>query len=312
MDLLNKVNVRSAIAESTAGLFAHADYPLVNSLDYPGDPGLFGPGSPSWEILGDVATFVGGIRALLVQAVHPEVVAGVADHSTYETDPLGRLSRTSSYVTATGFGAMPEVEHALQVVRRAHAPVTGESHRGRSYTASGPPFAAWVHNVLIDSFLSSYQVFGPSPLPAERADEFVVEQTQLGAMMRASDLPNTQAGLADWIATHPDAQRSPGMSDTVRFLKNPPLPLGASAGYRVLFHAAVAMVPPRIANILGVRKRPGAITGGRALISTLRWSLGSSPTWWLALERTGAPKPEGVRFTRPPPAKGAHRRFAAP
>ena len=84
------------MADSTAGLFAHAAYPLEHSLSYPGDPGLFGPGSASWEVLGDVASFIGGIRALLIQAAHPEVVAGVSDHSSYEADPLGRLSRTSA------------------------------------------------------------------------------------------------------------------------------------------------------------------------------------------------------------------------
>ena len=72
-----------------------------------GDPGLFGPDSVTWRVIGDVATFIGGIRALLVQAAHQEVAAGVADHSRYQDDPLGRLSRTSAYVTATAFGAMP-------------------------------------------------------------------------------------------------------------------------------------------------------------------------------------------------------------
>ena len=81
--------------------------------------------------MGDVSGFVGGIRALLIQAAHPEVVAGVADHSRYREDPLGRLSRTSDYVTATSYGAMPEVEQAVRIVRAAHRRVIGVSHRGR-------------------------------------------------------------------------------------------------------------------------------------------------------------------------------------
>jgi len=304
------MDVRGRIAESTAGLFAHAQYPLADSLRYHGDPGLFGPGSPSWEVIGDVATFVGGIRALLIQAAHPEVVAGVADHSSYEHDPLGRLSRTSAYVTATAFGALPEVEQAISVVRRAHGPVRGASHRGVPYSASGPEFAAWVHNVLVDSFLTAFAVFGPVDLTPDRADAFAEEQTRLGAMLHVTDLPPTADGLADWVASHPELGRSPGMEAVTAFLRNPPLPTGAKMGYRVLYHAAAATVPERIAGILGVTQYPGAIAAGRSLISALRWSMGSSPSWWLALKRVDAPLPAGVHFRRPPPANGAEALWA--
>ncbi len=299
------MDVRGRIADSTAGLFAHAEYPLADSLRYHGDPGLFGPGSASWEVIGDVATFVGGIRALLIQAAHPEVVAGVADHSSYEHDPLGRLSRTSAYVTATAFGATPEVEQAINVVRRAHGPVRGASHRGLQYSASGPEFAAWVHNVLVDSFLTAFEVFGPGKLAPERADGFAEEQTRLGAMLHVTDLPPTADGLADWVGSHPALGGSPGMEAVNAFLRNPPLPMAAKLGYRVLYHAAAATVPERIAGILGITQYPGAIAAGRTLVSTLRWSMGSSPSWWLALKRVDAPLPTGVHFRRPPPAVGA-------
>lgn len=311
MSLLQTVDIRSRMADSTAGLFAHAAYPLEHSLRYPGDPGLFGPESATWEVMGDVASFVGGIRALLVQAAHPEVVAGVADHSTYEQDPLGRLSRTSAYVTATAYGAMPEVEAAIDIVKRAHRPVHGSSHRGEQYSASGAPFAAWVHNVLIDSFLVAHQTFGPAPLDRDRANAFVAEQAELGAMLYARDLPTTADDLAMWVASHPALAPSPGMEDAIRFLRKPPLPLGVDAGYRVLFHAAAATLPERISAMLGVRSYPGAIGAGRGMINALRWSMGSSPSWWLALERVGADLPEGVRFRRPPAAEGADRRWDA-
>jgi len=101
--------LRDRVTASATGVFKHAGYPLADTLSHRGDPGLFGPGSVSWRVLGDASSFVGGIRALLVQAAHPEVVAGVTDHSRYREDPMGRLSRPSNYVTATTFGAMPEV-----------------------------------------------------------------------------------------------------------------------------------------------------------------------------------------------------------
>lgn len=309
MHMLDFIDVRRRVAESTAGLFAHADYPLAHSLDYPGDPGAFGPGSATWEVVGDVAAFVGGIRALLVQSVHPEVVAGVADHSSYEEDPLGRLSRTSAYVTATAYGAEPEVERAVETVERAHRSVRGVSHRGQRYSASGSAFAAWVHNVLVDSFLVAYQVYGPHALERSRADAFVAEQRVLGSKLHAVDLPATSSDLTRWVTSNPAIARSPGMEDTIRFLRRPPLPLAVGGGYRILFHAAVATIPDSIKHVLGLNAYPGSIAVGRSTVATLRWAMGSSPSWWLALQRVGADPPDGIRFRRVPPAAGAEDRW---
>lgn len=309
MSILDHIDVRRRVAESTAGLFAHAEYPLAQSLDHPGDPGLFGPGSATWEVVGDVATFVGGIRALLVQSVHPEVVAGVVDHSSYENDPLGRLSRTSAYVTATAYGSEQEVDKAIAAVAGAHRAVRGVSHRGERYSASGPPFAAWVHNVLVDSFLTAHQVYGPDPLNRARADAFVAEQRTLGRRLRAVELPATSSDLTRWVISHPAISRSPGMEDTVRFLRRPPLPAAVSGGYRILFEAAVATIPDRIKHVLGVGTHPGSIAVGRSTIAALRWAMGSSPSWWLALQRVGAEPPVGIRFRRLPPAEGARQRW---
>ncbi|MDX1689829.1 MAG: oxygenase MpaB family protein [Acidimicrobiia bacterium] len=294
--------LRDRVVDSATGLFKHADYPLARSLDYPGDPGLFGPESVSWRIIGDASAFLGGLRALLVQAAHQEVVAGVADHSRYREDPLGRLSRTSNYVTATTFGAIPEVERAVRVVRGAHRGVEGTSHRGRSYAADHPGMAAWVHNALTESFLTAYRVFGPESLSTAEADRFVQEQRRVGALLDADPMPETADELSQWIATHPAIGDSPGLREAVGFLRDPPLTLGVKVGYRVLFHGAVATLPARIRQALGVRRVPGAILGAKALIGFLRWSLGSSPTWKLALVRVGAPIPEG-RFRQPLPTE---------
>jgi uncharacterized protein (DUF2236 family) len=290
--------IKDRIVRSATGLFAHAAYPLANTLDYDGDPGLFGPGSATWQVIGDIATFVGGLRALLVQAAHPEVVAGVFDHSQYREDPLGRLSRTSSYVTATAFGAMPEVERAIRIVRGAHRPVSGTSHRGMPYAADTPELAAWVHNALTDSFLTAYQVYGPEPLTRDRADLFVTEQTKVGAMLEADPMPSTANELSDWIERRPEIAPSPGMYEAVAFLRSPPLQRSILPAYRVIFQAAVATLPDRIRTTLGLRRHPGAVTAGRALTGFLRWSMGASPTWHLALVRAHADIPEGL-FRQP-------------
>ncbi|NNF10315.1 MAG: DUF2236 domain-containing protein [Acidimicrobiia bacterium] len=285
---------RDRVVDSTTELFAHAPYPLADTLDYPGDPGLCGPDSVTWPVIGDAAAFIGGIRALLIQAAHPEVVAGVADHSRYREDPLGRLSRTSAYVTATSFGAMPEVAAAVELVRGAHRPVTGESHRGRRYSAGAPALAAWVHNALTDSFLQAFQFYGPRRLSAERADQFVAEQTAIGALLGADPMPETADGLARWIARHDDLGPSPALAEAVGFVRHPPLPWHVKIPYRLMFVAAAATVPARLRRILGVRKVPGAILLGRMIIAALRWALGSSPSWHVSLVRVGADVPDGL------------------
>ncbi len=309
---------KNRVVARTTSLFDHAPYPLTDTLDFEGDPGLFGPHSMTWPIIGDAAAFVGGIRALLVQAAHPEVVAGVADHSRYREDPLGRLSRTSAYVTATAFGAMPEVERAVAMVRRAHRPVAGMSARGRPYSADQPDLAAWVHNALTDSFLVAYRHFGARSITDDEADQFVREQTDVGRLLDVDPLPATAADLGSWLAFHPEAAPSPGMSAAIDFLRSPPLPLVVRPAYRVLYQAAVATLPPRLRSILGTRRHPGALIAGKLAVKLLRWNLGSSPSWNLALIRVGAPIPDGLfrqqlRTDRiAPPRAGPPPRGAAP
>lgn len=293
--------IRQRVIRSATSPFGHADYPLANTLDHRGDPGLFGPGAASWQIIGDVSAFAGGIRALLIQAAHPEVVAGVEEHSRYREDPLGRLSRTSAYVTATTYGAVPEVEAAVNLVRGAHRGVTGHSHRGKRYAASNAAHAAWVHNVLTDSFLAAYEAYGPRPLAPGDADRFVREQAVIGRMLDADPTPETASELRSWVTDHPDLGASPGMRHAVEFLTDPPLSAGQRAGYRLLASAATSTVPPRIRDILDLRSSAAGSAGGAATLGFLRWALGSSPSWHVALVRSGAPVPDGLFTQRSTP-----------
>jgi uncharacterized protein (DUF2236 family) len=296
-------SLRDPVVSAMTGLFSHGPIPLADTLDFAGDPGLLGPDSVSWRVLGDASVFVGGIRALVIQSAHAEVVAGVEDHSTYRADPLGRLSRTSVYVTETTYGAMPEVEAAIQVVRRAHRPVHGTSERNLPYSASRPEMAAWVHNVLTDSFLAAYQAFGPDRLSVADADRFVAEQTQIGKLLDADPLPERAKELAAWITNHPDRVPTNAQASAISFLRNPPLNPPVKIGYRLLFDAALTTIPSEIRSQLGVEpgKRAGGI--GVKATSALRWALGASPSWHLALVRCQAPIPAGL-FRQPLPPPG--------
>ncbi len=291
---------RARVTEAAVGLFSHAPDPLASTFDHPGDPGLFGPGSVTWRIMCDASTFVGGVRALIVQAAHPEVAAGVGDHSSYRADPLGRLSRTASYVTATAYGSLPEVDDAVGMVRRLHGPVSGTSHRGLAYSAADPEMAAWVHNALVDSFLVAHRTYGPEAMTDADADAYVAEQVRLGERMGAAPLPATADDLTRWLVGHPSLGPSPAGADAVRFLAGPPLNTPVRLAYRIIHDAAAATVPTPVLDVLGIRRRPGAVLRGRLLMRTLRSALGASPAWAAALERCGEPRPDGVRFRNAP------------
>ena len=289
---------KDRIVTATTDLFSHGPAPLEDTLDHAPDPGLLGPDSVSWRVIGDTAAFVGGVRALIVQTAHPEVVAGVEQHSRYRTDPLGRLTRTSFYVTETTYGAMPEVERAVAMVRGAHRPVRGRSDRGKPYSAGNPAMAAWVHNVLTESFLAAYQAYGPEPLSPAEADRFVEEQTRIGALLDADPMPTTAAELTTWVAEHPALETTADLRSAIGFLRKPPLSIPVKAGYIPLFNAAVATLPERIRSITELDTRWRARSIGEITTASLRWALGSSPSWHISLVRTGAPVPDGL-FRQP-------------
>jgi uncharacterized protein (DUF2236 family) len=283
--------LRRKVVASTVGLFSHGPDPLEHTLTHTADPGLFGPTSVTWRVLGDTASFVGGIRAMLLQAAQPEVAAGVSQHSRYRQDPLGRLSRTSAYVTATAYGAMPEVHVAVRMVNGRHRGVIGTSHRGRPYDAAAPQLAAWVHNTLADSFLVAYQQYGPRQLSDHEADRYVAEQVAVGRLLKADPLPDTAAALSQWISGHPGLAPSPGQHEAIQFLQRPPLPLPIRIAYGFLYRAAVATVPPSIRGIIGVRRTPADALLGRVVTHGLRWMLGPSPAWRLAQTRVNGQVP---------------------
>jgi uncharacterized protein (DUF2236 family) len=133
----------------------------------------------------------------------------------------------------------------------------------------------------------------------------VAEQARIGRLLDADPTPETSDGLAEWIEDHAEAGDSPALREAIGFLRKPPLPWTIRTGYKVLLAAAAATIPRRLRRMLGLRWWPGAILLGKAAIGFLRWALGSSPSWHLALLRVDAPIPEGLfRQPLPPEAVG--------
>jgi uncharacterized protein (DUF2236 family) len=233
------------------------DQVVVRDLSKPvdGDPGLFGPGSVTWKVHADAAMLVGGIRALLLQTMHPLAMAGVADHSAYKTDPTGRLWRTSEFVGTTTFGSTEEAERSIAMVKRVHVKVKGTAPDGRAYSANDPHLMAWVHHALTESFLVAYQRYGALPLSATEADRYISEQATLAEMMGATD-PGPARSVAEmkaWmVGIRPELKAGKQAREAVRFLATPPLPLLARAPYTVLGAAAVGLLPGPVTRALRI------------------------------------------------------------
>jgi uncharacterized protein (DUF2236 family) len=199
---------------------------------------------------------------------------------------------------------MPEVETAIETVRRAHRYVKGVSSRGIQYDASDPGYAAWVHNALTDSFLTTNRFYSDHPLTTVEADRFVEEQTRIGLLLGADPLPATATELSSWVVEHPDIESSPEMTRVVDFLTSPPFSPGIKAGYLILLDAAVVTLPSRMLQILELNPRPAAEMIGRTAVRSLLWALGYSPSWALALSRVGAEVPVELFRRRPDEAFG--------
>ena len=108
--------------------------------------------------------FVGGIRAVLLQTLHPAAMTAVAEHSGYRGDMWGRLARTSRFIAVTTFGTAGHAPQAVDAVRAIHTRVSGTLDDGTPYAASDPHLLLWVHVAEIDSFLRTHQTYGRLPL----------------------------------------------------------------------------------------------------------------------------------------------------
>ena len=256
----------------------------VNKIATGDNVGFFGPGSASWAVHGGMATMVAGIRALLMQTLHPGAMAGVHDWSRYHDDPLGRLSGTIQWLITVTFADTVVAEHESGRVAHFHKRVTGTYRDARGqeqpYAAGDPELLSWVHVVFTDAFLQSHLLWGDA-IPGG-ADRYVREWAKAGELIGVNDAPHSAAELAAQL----EAFRSAGtlksdarVAEAVRFIRNPPLSRGMLPFYRIMFAGAVASIPREYREMLGLkRSRLPAIWGTRLVLSLVRVLLGPSST----------------------------------
>ncbi|CAN2202306.1 Domain of unknown function DUF2236 [Candidatus Nanopelagicaceae bacterium] len=258
------------------------------------DAGLFGPDSAVWQVHGCIATLVGGIRALLMQAAHPAALTGVAEHSAYDTDPLGRLERTTRWLTITSFGSTEAIEIEARRVREMHKRVTGtyEEKSGAQslYSASDPRYLLWVHCAFTDSFLRAHEELG-YPL-TQGADRYVREWSQSAVPLGLDEAPLSQKELAEVMVSFAEREvASIAMTPPiVGFILKPPFGRGGLFFYRILANAAIATIDEPFLSVLGLKPRSKKwLRISKVLLDFLSYMLGhESPSQKIARKRIDA------------------------
>lgn len=272
-----RTRLAHALRSRVAGDDADAEAQLIWGRD--GDR-WFTPDDVIWRVHSDATMFVGGIRALLLQSLHPLAMAGVAGHSGFKGDPWGRLQRTSNFLASTTFGTIEHASAQIDKVRAIHERVRGKAADGRPYRASDPHLLRWVHVAEAESFLSAYQAYGRRRLTEAECDAYVDQAARVAGLLGVVDPPRTRAALlAEVEAYRPELASTPEARDAARFLLlEPPLPVSARPGYAMLAGGAVADLQPWARRLLGLPVVPvlDALVGrplGRASAGLVAWAL---------------------------------------
>ncbi len=224
------------------------------------EAGLYLPNQAPWIVHADFATLVGGIRALLMQALHPGSLTGVRQHSRYQDDPLGRLAGTIRWLTVTTFGPTHANRAEANRVNKLHTRVQGEyktaSGDTKSYQAADKDLLLWVHVAFMDSFLRAHQNYSKRAIPGG-ADEYIRLWSASVKPLGLETAPQNEEELLQTLKTF-DEQLvvNDDTREVLMWLKNPPLPTLAKPFYRLFFFAALATLPENYRNKIGEKALP--------------------------------------------------------
>src|ERR1700754_1495163 len=233
-----------------------------------GDAGLFGPDSITWKLHREPILFLGGLRSLYLQALHPRAVAAINQNSGYRSDPWGRLMRTSAYVGTVVYGSMPDVEQAASRLRRLHSRMSAvDPSTGERFRIDEPDLLRWVHVAEVESFLTTAIRAGVKVTPDE-VDAYYTEQLRAAELvgLDPATVPATAAEVdAYYREIRPELALTRDSAETAVFLTVPPIPpnwgsrafrLGLSLGpprwaYFGIASTAMALLPPWARRLYG-------------------------------------------------------------
>lgn len=270
--------VKGLILGQVRALFndsARGEAPVVRRED-----ALFPPDSVAWRVHGDVTSMlVGGIAALLLQMLHPKVLAGVWDHSGFRGDMHGRLLRTARFIAVTTFGAADDARAAIARVRHIHDHIEGTLPDGAPYRASDPQLLAWVHVCEVLCFLDGWIRYGDPMMRRAEQDRYIAEMARIAAPLGVAPVPHSRAEAEAILrGMRPDLRVDDRTRDVARvLLQQPARSLAAAPFQAITLQAGVDLLPPwaramhRLAQPdLG---RPLLRAGTFGVAGTLRWAL---------------------------------------
>lgn len=255
----------------------------IGGVDYenpPGDPGLFGPDSVCWRVHGDFTSMlIGGISALLLQALHPLALAGVWDHSNFREDLLGRLRRTGQFISATTFGSQADAQRLIERVRSIHLKVTGHTADGRPYAAYDPDLLTWVHVAEVSSFLQAHLRYLNASLSGDDQDHYYAEVALIAESLGAREVPRSRQQIADYLqGIRPQLQCDERSREVMRVLFSAPAPSTLARPFGALMmQAGVELLPDWASTMLGLQQSPRQRQliqlGVRRTAPVLRWAV---------------------------------------
>jgi len=245
-------------------LFTDPLQPLARAYDravpeHPADDGLFGPRSLVWRVHRDRSFPLAAIRSLMVQALHPLAMAGVAEHSTWREDPFGRLAATSGYILTTTYGDTASALAAAAWVRKIHQRVRGnDPETGLPYSAEDPDLLLWVHAGMVESIVTVVQRYGRG-LEGDDADRYVAEMVRFAEIVGvpADAVPRTVASLREYIESVDLRRATPAAKDAMAVVMDPPgLSEDTRELWRDLGRVAVGTLPAWAREMYGFAVPP--------------------------------------------------------
>lgn len=288
------MNFHALRSQLSAPIRARLDRAAVDFLGAPnsridfsepkGEPALVSPDSVSWRIFKNpVALFIGGVAAVLLELAEPRVRSGVWDHTTFRTDPVGRLKRTGLAAMITVYGARSVSEPMIARVRRMHDHVKGATPSGVSYRASDPELLAWVQATAAFGFIEAYAAY-VAPLSDSERDRYFEEGRAAAHLYGAKDSPRS---LAEWRTLYermaPQLERSDIVFEFLSIMnKAEALPGAMRRAQGTLIRAAVDLVPHDARDILGLDRSFGLRPFEKIIVRRMgkradRWVLPSGP-----------------------------------
>jgi uncharacterized protein (DUF2236 family) len=268
--------IKRVLAERVRAIFndgGNGEKPVERHSD-----GLFGPRSVAWRVHGDVTTMmVGGVSALLLQMLHPRVLAGVWDHSNFRNDMHGRLRRTARFIALTTYGSREQAEAAIGTVRRIHRSVRGRLPDGTAYSAQDPELLTWVHATETLSFLNAWIRYAEPLMRLPDQDRYFSEAAIVARGLGAEAVPMTRDETIRYIQSmRPQLQADQRTRDVAELiLASSDRKVEAVPG-ELVRRAAVDLLPVWARQMHGFRSsgitRPLVTGGTLALAQTLRWA----------------------------------------